>query len=60
MKLSSKSLFAILFIAFLALSSSSCAKKGYGCPGENHKGVQFDDDGNLPAKRGKSRLFKKN
>ena len=50
----------LIFLSFLiiSISSSSCSKKGYGCPGEN-AGIKLDKNGNLPTKRGKSNLFNK-
>lgn len=49
-----------LFIAILlvgSISFPSCTRK-YGCPGETSV-VNMDKEGELPSKRGKSKLFNK-
>ncbi len=48
----------LIFLSFfvISISSTSCTKKGYGCPGDN-AGVKLDKHGELPTKRGKSHLF---
>jgi len=48
----------LIFLSFfiISVSSTSCSKKSYGCPGEK-AGIKMDKNGNLPTKRGKSHLF---
>ena len=48
----------LLSLFIISMSSVSCTKKGYGCPGEN-AGIKLDKHGELPTKRGRSQLFNK-
>lgn len=58
MKHSFKIFVGVIFFSFFIFSMSSCAKKGYGCPGENTD-INAKSIEDLPTKRGKSQLFSK-
>lgn len=52
-----KKLFIVFFAFALTFGSSSC-HRGSGCPGEK-SGIKMGKNGELPTKRGKSKLFSK-
>ncbi len=58
MKFSFKKIFIFLSFVFFVFSMNSCAKKGYGCPGEDTD-INAKKDEALPTSRGESQLFSK-
>lgn len=58
MKFSFTKIFVFILFLFFAFSLNSCAKKGYGCPGEDTD-INAKKDEALPTRRGKSQLFSK-
>ena len=57
-KLKYKILLIFISVFIISFTTSSCTKRGYGCPGDK-AGIKLDKHGNLPTKRGKSQLFNK-
>jgi len=57
MRISIRKIFLIIFVITLTTTSWSC-HRGSGCPGEKAS-MKMGKNGELPTKRGKSKLFSK-